>query len=321
MSTDKSKEQLENEKLINEIELQKIEIEKTNRFKGWRKKVIRFFEPVEEWGQTISTLFLGIVGIIFTISNTKNLKENSNVMMATQLMSNREKSETDFRQTMFLPLINQVLDTSLLLEKRFTVFQIFQNNFNDLFNSRALFDVLDEAAKKMNDTKDSVLANEIHERLISLARKTNQDQGLLISGNQIIKDSISEGKSFCTIFDNKHDTKESHRVKITVDSVKKEYVMARVILNLGSEDSITLNNGDAFKISYFDSPLTDNILLPDKHRIAVTLENIFQENGMYKAKLKIIHFPAEFITTGYRPSVKFVKDILDNPDTDENQNH
>lgn len=285
------------------------------------------------WSQIIATLSIALVGGLFTLSNSNQQEKNRNsqmdeqekngkVMMATQLMSNREKSETDFRQAMFLPLINQVLNNKLPLEKRFTVFQIFQNNFNDLFNSRALFDVLDEAAKqKMKVSIDSASGSEIHDRLISLARKTNQDQELLIGGDQFIKDSLIQGVSFITIIGSKHGTNEAHNIKITVDSVTEEYVKARVILNPGTEETIILNNGNSIKISYFDSPLTDNILLPDKHRVALTLENTFQENGQYKAKLKIIHFPAEFITTGYRPSVNFVKDMLNDPVTNKNHIH
>ena len=229
MLTDKSKEELEKEKLSNEIKLQEIRIENQNKFKGWRKRIANFFEPLKEWGQTIATLFLGIVGIIFTINNNTNQDKSNKIIMATQLMSSREKSETDFRQAMFVPLINQILTDTLPLEKQFAVLQIFQNNFNDLFNSRALFDVLDEAAhRKMNDSipANSALGTEIHKSLISLARKTNQAQELMIGGVQFIKDWLISGEKYDTTISDSHGADEAHRFIINIDSVNEEYVIA-----------------------------------------------------------------------------------------------
>ena len=67
--------------------------------------------------------------------------------MATNLMSGREKSETDFRQSIFEPLIKQIFNDSASLEKRYAEFELFQNNFNDLFNSRSIYDLLWNAAE------------------------------------------------------------------------------------------------------------------------------------------------------------------------------
>jgi hypothetical protein len=111
------------------------------------------------WSQIIATLSIALVGGLFTLSNSKQQEENrisqmneqeknNKVMMATQLISNREKSETDFRQTMFLPLIQQILNEKLPLKKRMNVFELFENNFNDLFNSRSLYDVRGIKPKK-----------------------------------------------------------------------------------------------------------------------------------------------------------------------------
>ena len=57
-----------------------------------------------------------------------------------------------------------------------------------------------------------------------------------------------------------------------------------------------------FRVSYFDAPLTDNILLRDEHRFAVILKEI--DTLEHKAALQFIHFPAHYVTTGYRPSIE-----------------
>lgn len=267
------------------------------------------------WVQVAATVFLGVVGVVFTFTSSYQQEKNRNTMMATQLMSDREKSETSFRQGMFQPLIDKILDEKLPLKKRFMIFKVFQNNFNDLFNSRALFDVLEEAAKDEAEENPEI-SKEILMELTSLARKTTQSQELLISGEQIIID-ISVGVPFDTIFqkaENDHHSNTndgaSHTIKIEVDSVTENHVNVRVTLNPDEKNSVKLNNGEPFEVSYFDSPLTDNILLKDKHRLAITLQGVSPDSHPPMAKLKIIHFPADFITTGYRPSVDQVKGII-----------
>src|SRR5438876_28207 len=96
--------------------------------------------PLREWAQIIATSLIAVVGLVFTYVNSNQEDKTRTYSTATQLMSGREESETNFRQSMFQPLINQILDDKLPLDKRVTVFALFQNNFNDLFNSRVLFD-------------------------------------------------------------------------------------------------------------------------------------------------------------------------------------
>src|SRR5260370_38706287 len=102
--------------------------------------------------------------------------------MATELMASREKSETDFRQNMFTNLIAQILSHKSSLRDRYASFELFQNNFNDLFNSRSLYDVLwfasleqlhDTRGKKSVTPEDSAEARSVMLQLVLLARYTN----------------------------------------------------------------------------------------------------------------------------------------------------
>jgi len=264
-------------------------------------------KPQREWAQIVATSLIAVVGLVFTYVNSVEGESNRKYSMATQLMSNREESETNFRQSMFQPLINKILDDSLPLDKRITMFSIFENNFNDLFNSRALFDALSEAADR-----DSLNKGKIKKRLVSLARKTNEDQELLLSvghdSKQIIK-TLCEKQPWDTTFpDGKNDEHNSEEIKVFIDSIMDGHISAIISMRI-NDDTVVINNGNPIDVSYFDSPLADNIIVPDGDRIAVTLKDVDLKNSRC-ATIKIIHFPADFITTGYRPSFQKVEALL-----------
>ena len=328
METPKTKEELEKQKLQNEIRLQQFEIDEEEKLNvsGKKRRDKNYYEGLKTWSQTIATLFLGVVGLIFTSSNSNQQEANRKMMSAIQLMSEREKSETDFRREMFQPMINQILSDTLRLKKRMAIFRVFQNNFHDLFNSRALYDVLDDTIRQLSDT---TLKTDLLKNIKSLAHKTNEDEMLLIGGDNIIIDSFEEGaterKTFAEInteeehhwwhFWESDDDDKPHQFKIKLDTVNRDSDFVKIILTLYPEpnDSIILNNGEAFKVKYYDSPLTDNILLPDKHRIAVVLDKIYSVGSAENknmAKLRIIHFPGDFITTGYRPSMTATHNMI-----------
>lgn len=278
--------------------------------------------------QILATLSITVVGGIFTITNYQNQEKSRNTSMAIQLMANRENSETDFRRNMFQPMIDRIMDDSVPIKKRLEVFNVFQNNFHDLFNSRAIYDVLDDAIQH-----DSTINNnkKLLNDLRSLARQTSQDEELLIGGNYSTLD-LAVGDTTMLHFKNvaahghmheeNHEEskceKDPHKVWIKIEDIDSLNAYVKIRLTLfDNGNEMAMNNGEPFHVQYYDSPLTDNILLPDRHRIAVVLKDIYphadsEDKGKpVKAKLKIIHFPADFITTGYRPSLSSVNKLLE----------
>jgi hypothetical protein len=277
-----------------------------------------------KWFQVLATGFVGLVGIYFTNSNSQQQEQNRISQMTTQLMSNREQSETEFRRNIFQPLIDKILCDTIPLTKRLIIFQVFQNNFNDLFNSRSLFDVLDDNAQSMIASEDSLtkLTGEyVHHKLISLAKRTSQAQQQAIGDEQSYEALLQEGNDFDTTLFRNRDAEESERGKtkknkyeihILLEKIEQDNIQIRMAIRENLTRWNILNNGQPFEVSYFDLPFTDNLLLPDKDRISVILENIIHEpNDTLKiAKLKIIHFPGDLITTGYRPSISTAKKLL-----------
>ena len=81
------------------------------------------------WAQVGATLFLGVVGLVFTGAQFKMQQdsqeaqfelqeENRRAQSALQLMSQGELSEIDFRQKMFNVLIAQLLDSNVDVRER-----------------------------------------------------------------------------------------------------------------------------------------------------------------------------------------------------------
>lgn len=281
--------------------------------------------------QILATLSITVVGGIFTITNYNNQEKNRDTSMAIQLMANRENSETDFRRNMFQPMIDRIMDDKMPVKKRLETFRVFQNNFHDLFNSRAIYDVLDEAIQ--NDNATNATKRKLLNDLIGLARQTNQNEELLIGGNDSTINLAVGDTTLLYFRESDHhehktghgshstdctDENTPHKVWIKIENIEPNISSVGIRLTLfDCERKMEMNNGEPFHVQYYDSPLTDNILLPDKHRVAVVLKDIYphadseDKSAPLKAKLKVIHFPADFITTGYRPSLSSVNKLLE----------
>ena len=282
--------------------------------------------PIAVWSQIAATGLIGVAGISFTVSNSINESKRQQKEMATDLMANREQSETLFRQSMFEPLIKKIFDDTSSLEKRFSVFELFQNNFHDLFDSRSLYDLIwNTAETRIIQYKDSTNAkavailtetNKIKRRLLSLAKYTNAKQEALISISEEFLDTMLVCDSNRVEFylsDDKEELISIQLLTASVDTLTKDIPM---ILSIGCEGEgkpLKINNGKKIHLSYFDSPLSNNFMLPDGHRIAVILKDLIPPN---LALIRFAHFPSDYVTIGYRPSVVQVNELID----DEHEN-
>jgi hypothetical protein len=67
-----------------------------------------------------------------------------------------------------------------------------------------------------------------------------------------------------------------------------------------------------FELDYFDTPFTDNTLLPDRHRLAMTLKDInVGKDGQLKARVKIIEFPQYYVLSGHRPAMDQLNKMME----------
>src|SRR2546427_12765225 len=95
------------------------------------------------WAQVASTLLLSAVGLYFTVKFNRQQEQSQRVLGVMQLMSQREQSELDFRQKLFVLVDEKFLNPKVPLANRLASLRLFQQNFNSSLNSRILFDALE----------------------------------------------------------------------------------------------------------------------------------------------------------------------------------
>lgn len=271
--------------------------------------------PALGWAQVSATAFIGLVGVLFTLLTTHQQAENRRTMMAVQLMSEREQAETGFRSEMFQTMLQGLLGPETAAPpERLTILRLFQHNFHNMFNGRALFDVLEKDSIKLHvDDREKFikdltsLAREIgglQENLIeSLTNKRFKTFTLLVNADTTIDISQRGDK------DDKDG--EHHRLWIRLDSVMKN--RARVFVDFdfhAPTDTAPPPDTVTFWVEYFDVPFTDNTLLMDGHRIAFILKYANIEVHPHQAMFKVVEFPADYILSGYRPSVRHVGELF-----------
>ena len=71
------------------------------------------------------------------------------------MMGQREQSEMDFRQKMFTALLEKLFQGRASVRERVTTLRIFQQNFHETLNSRALFEGMYEEALTKKDEEAS----------------------------------------------------------------------------------------------------------------------------------------------------------------------
>ncbi len=276
------------------------------------------------WAQVVATIFLGVVGIYFTRVQFAQQEKNREDQFALQemnrkfeagveLMSQRELSEMEFRQKMYDVLDSKHLDEDVDVRERVTRLKLFQHNFHDIFNARALFDVLEAEANKKPELERDYL---IHE-LVSLAKEITLAQELLVGAEPNLihmelgdtttvelnleahgEEHDANREADVTLASN--DGSMAHWIDIVLLRIQEHAVDLEVTLYVENHEPRKLR----FQVSYFDAPLTDNTLFPDKHRFAITLKETDIEGHHNQATLNVFEFPADYVTTGYRPSIR-----------------
>ncbi len=207
---------------------------------------------------------------------------------------------------MFQVLVDDLLDSKVHVRERVVRLKLFQHNFHDLFNGRALFDVLEREARNLGDEKEQ---DDLIHDLVSLAKEITVSQELLVGSKPEILRMMKEGDSRTVALKKSEEDNDEHgenhesgnglghRIRIKLMRVKQHAVEVEVKIDGGESDAMQ------FEVSYFDAPLTDNTLLPDKHRFAITLKETNMEAHPPEATLHLLEFPADYVTTGYRPSI------------------
>jgi hypothetical protein len=158
---------------------------------GLETRLLKLEKDIEEangktkdlWdkAQVLSAFFLGVVGLLFTFALGVQQEKNRRSQFVTEITSNRERSEMDFRGTLFQTLLEKLVGPKSTIEDRVTMLRLFQDNFHDTFNGRAFFYALESKAKNsaLIKAKNSALI----EDLVSIAKETSEVEESIIESN------------------------------------------------------------------------------------------------------------------------------------------
>lgn len=291
----------------------KNEREQDNHKESSKKK--DFWDKIQAIG--LGSIFIALVGILFTIKSSNQQESSRDYQMATQLFSSREESEMKFRGDMFDKLL-----TKFYLQEdvsgKINALQLFQDNFHDIFNGSAFFEVIKEQIDKECDSSKRI---DMLNKLIGIAKKnTRQQLEMIKSGaTDAFEESfqLPEGENFCKqVIIKKDENENAHFIKICIEAVEKDRMSVDVKMKVGDHEAEADADGDTirFSLSYFDLPFTNNTLLDDGHRITIVLKDISCPDNEHKdnctVTLKLVEFPASYVISGYRPQIKGVDKIL-----------
>ena len=233
----------------------------------------------------------------------------------TQAMVQREQSETEFRQAMFEALAEKMFSSSDKIPERLRYFEVFELNFHNLFNARPLYGLL--AEQILAEEIEGWQRDDLRDDLESLGKRIAKDQTTIILAAQ-----GGKGQYFLDLklanphtvrlpsLDGEHEeeTDSMHVLIVTLKEVEKGRARVKVEINPGKPDSDSWKSEywtSTFNLRYYDAPFTDNTLLPDGHRIALSLWKTTDST----ASLSVLEFPADFITVAYRPSLRDLDEI------------
>jgi hypothetical protein len=249
-------------------------------------------------------------------------------MTGTTLLSQREMAESQLRASMFTSLIQPVAgfekDRMIRLDREGLLVELLALNFHEHFEVKPLMESID--ARLASQRQDGMTPGEIQEArnsLRSIARRVTAQELASVIREQAASASSRDG---CTNYilsvggkspvDGSCEWSGAFEEPVTIYSPDRRWSLVALAThpdwdNETFEVSISAmtnpeKNGGRnyrsleykFKLSWFNFPLTDNTLLPDGNRFAVTLQTV---NKMDTARLEIVWFPKDYVTPRERP--------------------
>ncbi len=241
--------------------------------------------------------------------------EETNRRLYTEIMSSREKADTDLRKEMFNAIIKAFLtpqDTSLT-EKALAL-ELLAYNFHDVIDLSPLFKHI--ASKIENEKPDNQeqltdqlerVSREVNEKQIAALGDVGTTTELLVNFKQLKRDGMIEWDAKC------YPLRSEEPAEGPEEALKRYiYVVALGYLPERREITVHLESGLSpcdknaenavlqvdtnvdFRVGFFDFPMIDNTRVPNAQRIAIALTH-WDNAG---ASLKLVYFP------GSRASLK-----------------
>lgn len=275
------------------------------------KKKKDIWEKLDVVFKAIVALAVAFVSVFGSMYLQGKAQRDAKVSLYAQLMTNREKADSDLRKEMFNIVIKEFLEPKQdsSIQKRVLAVEMLTYNFHDVIALGPLFKQLDhdisEAPELEKDPdKKQLLLN----RLRKVAKETVDKQLAVLGGIGVFKnqdvffadmDNQPEG---VTVMDEelglpiekeKGESKRKFFVHVLAkDDNTKQMLVYVEISRPGGARSLEMTN--TFWLGFSDFPLIDNTRLRNGDRMAIALRR-WEESS---AELCLAYFP------GSRASLK-----------------
>ena len=290
-------------------------------------------KPKSRWLEVLDAL-AKLIGASALVAGAYIANSYQGRMSGTTLLSQRELAESQLRASMFTSLIQPVAgfekDGAIRRDREALLVELLALNFHEHFEVKPLMESID--ARLASPQKDGLSDDQVRQTrqsLRSIARRVTAQELASVIREQTASSSSTNG---CTNYiltvqkdavppagqgseqipcqwtgafeDPATINSPDRRWKLTLVAANPDWKNETLEVSVGAE--MSPENGDrkyqslhyAFKLSWFNFPLTDNTLLPDGNRFAVTLQNT---DGSESAVLGVVWFPKDYVTPRERP--------------------
>jgi hypothetical protein len=290
---------------------------------------------VLQWLDTIAKLVAALAVVGATTAGAIIGNEYQSKMGAATLLSQREQAESNLRATMFSNLIGPIAgpqkDKEVPPERETLLVELLALNFHDHFELKPLLEFVDERTiskmdpeevKKTRDSLRSIARRIIDRQIASLLKEGSEKDRTIVHQLRFVaapENLNAKQKEYLKIlsdrgkvlfvgrdFDSYSSPDGAWKLDLTVQSAE-ENGNVKVAYNCKSRSEVNPEGyqgiGRPFTLTFFDFPLTDNTLLADGNRFAVTIQDLLIDNDL-KIKtvyLKLIWFPKSYFTARERP--------------------
>jgi len=234
--------------------------------------------------------------------------EETNRRLYTEIMSSREKADSDLRKEMLNSIIKAFLDEKdkKKLDEKVLALELLAYNFHDVIDLSPLFKHVarkveesklgDKKKESLNSQLERVAGEVIAKQLASLG-----DGGILvplrINFKQVTEEGLQElDERLYPIRVDQPDSPEQRYILVEALQVFPNEREVRVRLDIGDPNNRFEPEVDiAFKVGFFDFPMIDNTRVSHSQRVGIALTRWNEGNS---AEVKLVYFP------GSRASLK-----------------
>lgn len=282
---------------------------------------------IRAWLESLAKFIAASIAAIAVVAATLIGASYESKLASVTLLSQREDAESRIRSSMFQSLVQPVIGLSpekkLDPERYRVLVELLTLNFHDQFEVKPLLSDVDrilaeEADELGRDSLQSIARRVIDRQITSLSSTSQLAQGKpatvrkfffkSVPSDDVIEELCQEGTAIkyaaltgavCSV---SPDGKYYLQIHVSSPNFKTNTVRVGITVCKNPPpciDSDDIVNAFGFDLTHFDFPLTDNSQIDPKHRFAISLYSLKNEES--PIIIKLVWFPVGFITARERP--------------------